>query len=204
MSPAEDDVPRAEAASDRLATVPNLISLGRLLLTPLFVVLILRRQTQVAGLLLMIAVVSTDWIDGYIARHTAQVSNVGKVLDPVADRLALAAALVALVIRNAIPLWVALLVVVRDALVLLAGALLLVLAKVRIDVRWIGKAATFALMVGVPAVAWGNLGLWAHGTALVVGWPFLVVGLVAYYIATALYIGDVVRAVRRRRLSFPP
>ncbi|HEX9235943.1 MAG TPA: CDP-alcohol phosphatidyltransferase family protein, partial [Actinomycetota bacterium] len=84
---------------DRVATVPNLLSLLRILMIPVFVLLILHHGTEMAGLLLLGAVVSTDWLDGYLARRTGQVSNVGKVLDPVADRLAIAAALVAMVVR---------------------------------------------------------------------------------------------------------
>src|SRR5207247_2001896 len=138
------------ASVDRIATVPNLLSLIRVLLTPVFVVLILHHGTEQAGLLLMGAVVSTDWIDGYIARHTGQVSNLGKVLDPVADRLAIIAALAAMVARDAFPLWAALMVIVRDGLILAAGLVLLTAYKVRLDVRWIGKVATFGLMLGIP------------------------------------------------------
>src|SRR5881397_4436510 len=94
----------------------------------------IRFGTVEAGLLLLGAVVATDWIDGYIARHTGQVSNLGKLLDPVADRLALTAALVTLVVRDAFPLWAALLVIVRDGLILVAGAILLFRSRVRLDV----------------------------------------------------------------------
>src|SRR5947208_15893931 len=104
--------PPGEEHLDRIATVPNLLSLIRILLIPVFVLLILHHGTEEAGLLLLGAVVATDWIDGYVARHTGQVSNVGKILDPVADRLAITAALLAMVARHAFPLWAALLVIV--------------------------------------------------------------------------------------------
>src|SRR2546427_354549 len=107
----------APARLDRIATVPNLLSLIRILFIPVFVLLILHHGTEAVGLLLLGAVVATDWVDGYIARRTGQVSNVGKVLDPVADRLAITAALLAMVARHAFPLWAALLVIVRDALI---------------------------------------------------------------------------------------
>ena len=184
---------------DRIATVPNLLSFFRILLIPLFVALILHHGTEAAGLLLLGAVVATDWVDGYIARHTDQVSTVGKILDPVADRLALIAALVAMVARDAFPLWAALLVIVRDGLILLAGLVMLVALKVRLEVRWIGKAATFGLMSGIPLVAWGNFGLFLHRIALPVGWVLFGVGTVLYYMATAIYAADVARAVRMAR-----
>src|SRR6266550_5483125 len=126
---------------NRIATVPNLLSLIRILLIPVFILLLLRHSKafEMAGLLLLGAVVATDWVDGYIARHTRQVSNLGKLLDPVADRLAIAAALITLAVRHAFPWWAALLVLVRDGLILVAGAAVLLRRHIRLDVRWIGK-----------------------------------------------------------------
>jgi cardiolipin synthase (CMP-forming) len=184
---------------DRIATIPNLLSLIRILMIPVFVLLLLNEGTELAGLLLLGAVVSTDWVDGYIARHTGQVSNLGKVLDPVADRLAIAAALVALVVRDAVPLWAALLVLVRDALVLVAGAVVLVRYRVRLDVRWIGKVATFDLMWGIPMIAWGNFELFLHRPVEIAGWVLYGIGIVLYYAAAVLYAIDLVRGVRQAR-----
>src|SRR5437868_8995947 len=138
----------AAGSGRRVLTVPNAISALRIALIPMFVALIVDEDTTTAGLIMFGCVVATDWVDGTIARRTGQVSELGKVLDPVADRLALAAALVVLVARHAFPLWAALLVLVRDGLILAAGAILMLRLKVRIDVRWIGKAATLALMFG--------------------------------------------------------
>jgi cardiolipin synthase len=184
------------ASLDRIATLPNVLSLARILLTPVFVVLILHHGTEAAGLLLLGVVVSTDWVDGYIARRTGQVSNVGKVLDPVADRLAIAAGLIALMVRDAFPVWAGLLVLVRDGLVLVAGTALLLRLKVRLDVRWIGKFATFALMVAIPMVAWGRFHLWLHEAALPVGWAIFAVGIATYYLAAVIYGFDVAAAVK--------
>jgi len=189
----------APVGLDRIVTVPNLLSLFRIILIPLFMVLILHHGTEAAGLLLLGAVVATDWVDGYVARHTGQVSTLGKVLDPVADRLALIAALVAMVVRDAFPLWAALLVIVRDGAILLAGLAILVGLKVRLEVRRIGKAATFGLMSGIPLVAWGNFGLFLHGVVLPAGWVLFAAGIVLYYAATALYAADMARAVRKAR-----
>jgi cardiolipin synthase (CMP-forming) len=181
---------------DRVATVPNLLSAIRILLIPVFVALIVHQGTEEAGLLLMAAVVSTDWIDGYIARRTGQVTNLGKVLDPVADRLAIAAGLLALVARDAFPLWGALLVIVRDALILVVGGAILAVRRVRIDVRWIGKAATLALMVGIPLVAWGNFGLFLAAATRAAGWALYGIGIALYYAAGVLYSFDLARALR--------
>ncbi len=193
------DAPTEDVSLSRIATVPNLLSSIRILLIPVFVLLILHHGTEGAGLVLLGAVVSTDWIDGYIARHTGQVSNLGKVLDPVADRLAIAAGLISLMVRDAFPVWAGLLVLVRDALVILVGAVVLFRFKVRLDVRWIGKVATFALMVAIPLVAWGRFGLWLHGLALPVGWVLFAGGIAAYYLAGIIYGFDMAAAVRTAR-----
>lgn len=186
----------APAALDRIATLPNLLSFVRILLIPVFVGLILHRGTEAAGLALLAGVVATDWVDGYIARHTGQVSNLGKILDPVADRLALTAALVAIVLRDAFPLWAAVLVIARDALILIAGVILLARYRLRLDVRWVGKAGTFGLMCAIPLIAWGNFGLAFDGLASTFGWVVLVPAIALYYLATAVYAVDVARALR--------
>ena len=182
------------ASSRRVLTVPNAISFARILLIPVFVILLLHHGTELAGLLLLAAVVSTDWVDGQIARRTGQVTELGKLLDPVADRLAIAAALVALVVRGAFPLWAALLILVRDAAILVA-ALALLGRGVRIDVRFIGKVATFCLMFAVPAIAWAHFHLGLDATLRAIGWIAYAVGIVEYYVATALYVQDFRMAV---------
>jgi cardiolipin synthase len=198
MGPSPEGTPE-DASLSRIATVPNLLSFIRIVLIPVFVLLILHHGTEAAGLLLLGAVVSTDWIDGFIARRTGQVSNLGKILDPVADRMAIAAGLIALMVRDAFPVWAGLLVLVRDGLVILAGAVLLLRFRIRMDVRWIGKVATFALMVGIPLVAWGRFGLWLHGLAQPVGWIIFAGGIATYYLAGVLYAFDLAAAVKSAR-----
>ena len=89
-----------------------------------------------------------------------------------------------------------LMVIVRDGVLLAAGAVLMVRWHARIDVRWIGKVATFALMCGIPLVAWGSFGLALAATALALGWVAFSVGIVEYYVATVLYLQDFVAALR--------
>jgi cardiolipin synthase len=183
------------ADTSRVLTVANLISFLRIALIPVFVVLIVREETTTAGLVLFAVVVATDWVDGWVARRTHQVSELGKVLDPVADRLSIAAGLIALAIRGAFPWWAALLILVRDVVVLVVGAILLVSRKVRIDVRWVGKLATFSLMASVVLVAWGSLGLPLAEAATVMGWTAYAIGIVEYYVAAAVYLRDIQRAL---------
>lgn len=187
-----------EEALDRIATIPNALSAVRILLIPVFVFLLLHPGTGFAGLLLLGFTVATDWVDGYLARRTGQVSNLGKLLDPIADRLALVAALAALVARGVFPLWAALLVIVRDGVVLLGGAAVLARTGLRIDVRWIGKLATFGLMWAIPGIAWGGFGFPFAAAFRTTGWILFAAGIVAYYAALCVYALDVRRALRDR------
>jgi cardiolipin synthase (CMP-forming) len=180
--------------SSRVLTVPNLISAARIAAIPVFWALIVDPDTSPSGIVLFVFVVATDWVDGTIARRTGQVSELGKVLDPLADRLAIAAGLIALVVRGAFPLWAALAILVRDVAVL-AGGVILASKGLRIDVRWIGKVATFGLMIAVPAISWGTLGLWPAAAALAIGWPIYTISIVEYYVAAGAYALDLRRAV---------
>src|SRR4030042_6294076 len=164
--------------SSAILTLPNAISFARILLIPVFTGLIIHRGTELAGLLVVGAVASTDWVDGVIARRTGSVTELGKILDPTADRLAVAAGLVAVLIRGVFPLWAALLILVRDAVVLIVGTALMLTRRVRVDVRFIGKSATFGLMLGVPLVAWGNPGFAFEHAALALGWTCYTVAIV--------------------------
>ncbi len=182
-------------ASSAVITVPNLLSFVRILLIPVFVSLIVHRSTTTAGLILFAIVVATDWVDGWVARRMGQVSELGKVLDPTADRLAIAAGLIALVWRDVFPLWAALLILVRDAAILTVGAVVLASRRIRLEVRFIGKAATFTLMMAIPWIAWGNLGRPLAEATLVAGWTSFAVGILEYYVAAGAYIGDIRRAL---------
>src|SRR5918992_5638131 len=152
------EVTRTAPSSDRILTIPNAISFLRIALVPVFVWLIVDRDTTAVGFTVFAFVLATDWVDGVVARATGQVSEVGKVLDPLADRIAIAAGLIALIARDAFPLWAALPILVRDAIVLVAGIGLLARTKTRVEVRYVGKVATFALMAAIGAIAWGKLG----------------------------------------------
>jgi cardiolipin synthase len=191
MNGTADPPSRPPGVSSAILTVPNGISLFRILLIPVFSYLIVHRPTTLGGIALFSFVVATDWVDGVIARRTGQVSEVGKVLDPLADRLAIAAGLASLVIRGAFPLWAALLILVRDAVILLAGAVVLSARHIRLDVRFIGKTATFCLMAAIPWISWGHLGYPFSSAFLVGGWACFWLGIVEYYVAAGAYAMDI-------------
>jgi cardiolipin synthase len=178
-------------ASSAVLTVPNLLSLARIVSIPVFCWLAANARTRLWGIFLFAVIVSTDWVDGYIARKTDQVSELGRILDPVADRLAIAAGLLTFAVSGIFPFWAALLILVRDLAVLLGGAGLLWGRNVRIEVRWIGKIATASLMAAITWIAWGNAGGPFGEVLLVGGWLAFVVGIVEYYVAAGLYAIDV-------------
>ena len=185
------------AHADRVLTLPNIISFARIAAIPAFFSLIVNEDTTKAGLILFAVVAATDWVDGVVARATGQVSEFGKVLDPVADRLAIAAGLVALAVRGAFPWWAAALIIVRDLAILTVGAVVYLRQHVRLDVRPIGKVATFSLMTGTIWISWGNLGYWLDDAALALGWLSFTVGILEYYAAVAFYLGDLRRALQK-------
>jgi cardiolipin synthase len=186
-------------SSRRVFTVPNALSAIRILLIPAFVLLLVDPDTRFAGFVVLAAVISTDWVDGAIARRTGQVTELGKLLDPLADRLALAAAIVTFVAEDLLPLWAAAVILARDAVVLGAAVWLALSGGPRIDVRPIGKYATFTLAWGIPLIAWGNAGLPLDDLARVLGWVFFPVGAVEYYAAGVVYAQDLRAALRAQR-----
>jgi cardiolipin synthase (CMP-forming) len=185
-------------ASSAVLTVPNVLSLARIVLIPVFCWLAANEQTRLWGILLFAVIASTDWVDGYVARRTGQVSELGRILDPVADRLAIAAGLLTFAISGIFPFWAALLILLRDVAVLLGGAAVLWGRDIRVDVRWIGKIATASLMIAITWIAWGNAGGPLGEVLLVGGWLAFVVGIVEYYIAAGLYAIDVREALATR------
>ncbi len=136
-------------ADRRIVTVPNLISVVRLACVPLFCWLLLA-DDRVAAFALLGGLGATDWVDGWIARRYDQGSDLGKVLDPVADRVLLLVAALALIVDGAVPVWVGVAVLAREGIVAAATLTLAAAGARRIDVQWVGKAGTLLLMFALP------------------------------------------------------
>ncbi len=178
---------REQDVSRRIVTVPNLISLLRLALVPVFAVLIVRGEDVWALGVLAVSGIS-DWLDGFIARQFDQVSKLGKVLDPAADRLFILVTLVALVWRDAIPLWLVLALVTRDVLL---ACLMPFLARQRygpLPVHFAGKAGTFALLYAFPLLLLAEWSGPVGTVSSVLGWAFAWWGLALYWFAAVLYL----------------
>jgi len=170
--------------------LPNVVTTVRLLLVPWFVWLLVQphhRDWFAAAVLLAVAG-STDWVDGQLARRMDQVTKLGKILDPTADRVLLATATIGILAVGAIPLPVAVIALSREGLVAVAAIGLAMAGARRIDVTIVGKAGTFGLMCAFPLFLAGHSTVgWHHG-ALVLAWVAAVLGLVLGWISLVLYV----------------
>jgi len=176
------------SARDRILTIPNLLSFGRLLGVPYFFWLIVGPHAD--GLALVVLVISgaTDWLDGYLARRLQQFSRLGELLDPLADRLYILAALGALYIRDLLPVWVVVALISRD---LVLASLLGRLKKrgiTGLPVHFVGKAATMNLLYALPLILMGTFTNDIGHVAHIIGWAFLIWGVAMYWYAAILYV----------------
>ncbi len=177
-----------------MVTIPNLISTFRLLLVPVFLWLLLGLDNAAAAGWLLGGIGATDWIDGYLARRLGQVSEIGKILDPLADRLAVAAALIGGLISGDLPRWFAVAVIVREALIALGAIGVALWIGRTLAVRRLGKLATLLLY---SALAWFLIGVGTPCDPVVwAAWIVGIPGLVLYYVVGVQYLGDALRVVR--------
>ncbi len=191
-------------SADRILTVPNALSVARLCCIPLFVWLLFGRDNRLGAAILLAVLGATDWVDGFIARRFNQVSTLGKVLDPVADRLLLGVAIVAILIDGSVPAVVAWLVIAREALVSLGVLAVAALGGRRIDVTWAGKAGTFALMAAFPLFLASHAEVGWADAARVVAWACAGIGLVMSYYSAVTYVPLARDALRDRRVVGRP
>ena len=181
-----------------ILTAPNAITFTRLLLMPVCAWLLANGRWGV-GLWLTAVVGSTDWVDGWLARRTGSVSQLGQLMDPFADRLLIASVTIALLVRGVLPLVAVLLLVGRD-LLLLAGFPLLASRGVRPpEVVWVGKAATLVLLFALPILALGETGVAVAGAARALGLALLTFGVVLYYVAGVIYVRMALQGLRAAR-----
>jgi cardiolipin synthase len=168
-------------------TVPNLLSFLRLALIPLFLWLILRHQGTWAVLLLIFSGF-TDYLDGYIARKYNQVTRLGKLIDPAADRLYIFTTLIGLVATGVIPFWLAAVVVARDVMLLIVYPILATHGYGPLPVHYLGKAGTFALLYAFPLLLFANLFPVANFVILPLAWASALWGAGLYWWAGFIYV----------------
>ena len=178
-------------------TIPNLISVLRLLLVPVFLWLVFGEgEIAWAGVLLGV-IGATDWIDGYLARRLDQVSEVGKFLDPLADRLAVFVAVIAGLIKDILPAWFAWALILREVVIGFGALYGWTRGVTKLDVRWLGKTATLLLYAAITGfyLAEGFDLPWLFWISLLVG----TIGLVLYYVVAFQYLGDLRAAIAAHR-----
>lgn len=192
-----------EVVSDRVLTLPNVLSALRLVGVPVFLWLLFTHQDVWAFVVLVLSGI-TDYLDGKIARRFHLVSRVGQLLDPLADRLYVLSTLVALAIRDIIPLWLLVVLVARDAFM---GVVILLLKRVGqtgLPVHFVGKAATFNLLYAFPILLLSTVDGVVGQVALAVGWAFAWWGVALYLLAAVLYTVQASAVIRARSAAARP
>jgi len=192
-------VTAAQGPTDRVLTIPNLLSVLRLLGVPLFLWLLLGPEADVAALVVLMLAGASDYFDGKIARALGQTSKIGVLLDPAADRLYILATLVAFVLRDIIPWWLVLLIVGRDLLLAPTVPVLRRHGYGPLQVSYVGKAATFNLLYAFPLLLIGAHDWAVSAVARPIAWAFVVWGTALYLWSAGMYLPQVRQVVRADR-----
>lgn len=196
----------SDIAADRLFTIPNVLSTLRLVGVPVFLYLVLGPHADGWALIILMVSGVTDYLDGKLARMLNQTSKLGTLLDPLADRLYIASTLIALTIRGIVPLWLLIVLVLRDV------ALLTTVPGLRrmgfgnaLPVHFLGKAATFNLLYAFPLLLATTGHGWLATVSRPVAWAFAVWGTTLYWYAALLYFSQYRRlAADERAGRLPP
>jgi cardiolipin synthase len=184
------------AASNRIWTIPNVISFIRLLGVPLFLYLLLGPQNDVAALIVLAIGGTTDWVDGYVARRMNSVSRLGELLDPFADRLYILATLIGFTVRGVVPYWLTGALLLREAVL---GIALLVLRRHGYGpppVHYVGKTGTFVLLAAFPVLLLAHAVPSIESWAAPIGWGLAWWALGLYWAAAVLYLAQTVQLLR--------
>ncbi|MGK5673942.1 CDP-alcohol phosphatidyltransferase family protein [Micromonospora sp. URMC 106] len=189
----------APAVGDRVLTLPNLISFVRLLGVPLFLYLLLVAHADVAAIVVLAVGGTTDWVDGWVARRMRQVSRLGELLDPAADRLYILATLVGFTARDVVPWEFTAALLARELLLLGSLAVLRRFGYGPPPVHYVGKTATFLLLAAFPVLLLAAAVPDAAAVAGAIGWGLAWWGLVLYWVAGAMYVVQASRLVRAVR-----
>ncbi|WP_183392486.1 CDP-alcohol phosphatidyltransferase family protein [Kineococcus radiotolerans] len=191
-------VASGQVVSDRVLTIPNGLSLLRLLLLPVFAVLILGGRDGWALLVLVVSSAS-DYLDGNLARRWNQVTRLGQVLDPFADRLYILTTLLGLAHRDLVPWWLVVVLLARDLVLVATVPVLARMGHTVLPVHFLGKAGTFCLLGAFPLLLLAEVSTTLAGPAGAVGWALALWGTGLYWWAGVLYLVQLVRLRRSER-----
>lgn len=183
------------AVSSRVWTIPNVLSFFRLALVPVFLAFVITGEDALALLVLVVSSI-TDFLDGWLARKLNQVSRLGQLLDPAADRLYIFAALVGLAWREVIPWWLVAVILARDVMLAVLGVILANHGYGPLPVHHLGKVATFCLFCALPLLMLGEAFDPLAPYSLPLGWAFALWGAFLYWWAGIVYIRETARVIR--------
>lgn len=172
---------------EELMTVPNMLSILRLILVPVFLVLLLSNNSAWALITLVVAS-ATDYLDGLLARVLNQQTRLGQLLDPAADRLYILSTLVGLAYTQHIPVWVPFVIVSRDVLLAATYPMLAKLGYGPLPVHYLGKAGTFALLYAFPLLLMADVWVDARNVILPLAWAFAIWGIGLYWWSGYIYL----------------
>ena len=179
-------------------TVPNLLSMLRLALVPVFLYLLLNERYVLAICALALASL-TDYLDGYFARKWNQITRLGQLLDPAADRLYIFSTLVGLAYVGQIPVWIVAVIFARDAMLAVAYVILANFGYGPLPVHYLGKAATFALLYSFPLLLMAKIWAEAAPVLMPLAWGFALWGVGLYWWAGLVYLRQVRQVVKNSR-----
>jgi cardiolipin synthase len=188
----------ASFLNGEVINVPNLLSILRIALVPVFLWFLLDEFFLAAIVVLAIAGL-TDFLDGYLARKLNQITKLGKMLDPVADRLYIFATLLALSVTGYVPWWLAALVILRDVLMLISLPVLASVGYKSLPVHYLGKASTFALLYSFPLLLMGKIFTEAAFIITPIAWAFALWGVALYWWSGFVYLWQLVLLIREER-----
>lgn len=189
--------------SSRIWTIPNILSFLRLALVPVFLFLIIEGY-DVLALATLVFSSFTDYLDGLIARRYQQITRLGQLLDPAADRLFIFATLIGLAIRDIVPWWFLVLVIGRDVLLLGLGVVLANIGHGPLPVHHLGKVATFCLFYALPLIMVGQAFPGIAGVTDPIAWAFALWGVFLYWWAGVVYVIEASRLVQNSRRESQP
>jgi cardiolipin synthase (CMP-forming) len=182
---------------NRVLTVPNVLSVIRLVLVPVFLWLLLVEHADAWATGILIFTGASDWADGKIARLMNQSSRLGELLDPAVDRIYMVTIPIAFALRHFVPWWFVIVLIARDAVLAATLPALRSRGLTSLPVTYIGKGATFGLMSGFPLILLGQFdGLWSR-VVLAIGWGFTIWGFALYLWSFVLYMAQFVLVMRR-------
>ena len=179
-------------------TVPNLLSMLRLALVPVFLVLLINEKFVLAICTLALASL-TDFLDGYLARRWNQITRLGQLLDPAADRLYIFSTLVGLAFVGQIPVWIVVVIFARDAMLAVAYVVLANFGYGPLPVHYLGKTATFALLYSFPLLLMAKIWIDAASVLMPIAWAFALWGVGLYWWAGAVYLRQVRQVISNAR-----